>query len=94
MKRLTVLLCTMATLSCAGPDTSPRPESRPNPVADATIDRSATENTQGGFFKSLRPIFRSPKAGKQQRQQQAALAAGSVCGDPSIQGEVIGTVPG
>ena len=94
MKRLTVLLCTMATLSCAGPDTSPRPESRPNPVADATIDRSATENTQGGFFKSLRPIFRSPKAGKQQRPQQAALAAGSVCGDPSIQGEVIGTVPG
>ena len=94
MKRLTVLLCTMATLSCAGPDTSQRPEQRPNPVADATIDRSATENTQGGFFKSLRPIFRSPKAGKQQRPQQAALAAGSVCGDPSIQGEVIGTVPG
>ena len=42
----------------------------------------------------MRPIFRSPKAGKQQRQQQAALVAGSVCGDPSIQGEAVGTVSG
>lgn len=94
MKRLTILLCTMATLSCAGPDTSSRPEARPNLAADATLDRSATENRQGGFFKSLRPMFRSPNAGKQQRQQRAALAAGAVCGDPSIQGEVIGIVPG
>ena len=94
MKRLTILFCTMATLSCAGPDTSSRPEARPNPTADATIDRSALENDQGGFFKSLRPIFRSPKAGQEQRQQQAALVAGSVCGDPSIQGKVIGAVPG
>ncbi|WP_298858117.1 extensin family protein [uncultured Sulfitobacter sp.] len=94
MKRLTILLCTMATLSCAGPDTSARPEARPNLTADATIDRSAIENEQGRFFKSLRPIFRSPKAARKQRQQQAALVAGSVCGDPSIQGKVIGTVPG
>lgn len=94
MKRLALIFCAMATLSCAGPDTSQRPESRPSQTADATIDRSAIENDQGGFFKSLRPAFRSPKAIRQQRQQRAALAAGSVCGDPSIQGVVIGSVPG
>lgn len=94
MKRLAFLFCSMATLSCAGPDSSARPESRPNLTADATIDRSAIENTQGGFFKSLRPVFRSPEAGRKQRQQQAAIAAGSVCGDPSIQGETIGRVSG
>lgn len=94
MKRLAFLLCTMATLSCAGPDSSSRPEARPNPTPDATIDRSAVENDKGGFFKSLRPMFRSPQAGREQRKKQAALAAGSVCGDPSIQGKVVGTVPG
>lgn len=92
MKRLAILLCAMATLSCAGPDSSARPEARPNPSADATIDRSALENDQGGFFKSLRPVFRSRKAARQQAQQQTALAAGSVCGDPAIQGEAIGNV--
>lgn len=94
MKRLAFLLCTMATLSCAGPDSSSRPEARPNPTPDATIDRSAVENDKGGFFKSLRPMFRSPQAGREQRKKQAALAAGSVCGDPSIQGKVVGTLPG
>ncbi len=94
MKRLAILLCTMATLSCAGPDTSARPEARPNLNGDATIDRSAIENKQGGLFKSLRPIFRSPQASRELRKQQAALVAGSVCGDPSIQGKAIGRVPG
>ncbi|MEP1792972.1 extensin family protein [Parasphingorhabdus sp.] len=37
-------------------------------------------------------MFRSPKAGKEARQKQAALQAGSVCGDLSIQGTVIGRV--
>ncbi|KEJ88802.1 extensin-like domain-containing protein [Sulfitobacter donghicola] len=99
MKRLTVLLCVMATVSCAGPDNSKRPELRPGTgqsdvVADGTIDRSAHENKQGGFWKSMRPVFRSPKAAQQQRQKQSALAAGSVCGDISIQGTAIGRVPG
>ncbi|KIN73731.1 extensin-like domain-containing protein [Sulfitobacter guttiformis] len=96
MKPLVVVFCAIATLSCAGPDTSARPEARPAPamVADSRIDRSAEENTQGGFLKSLRPIFRSPLAGRSSRQQQKALAAGSVCGDPALQGETIGTIDG
>jgi hypothetical protein len=98
MKRLAVLLCFMATVSFAAPDSSKRPEPRPGAgqseiAADDTIDRSARENKQGGFWKSIRPVFRSPKAGRAQRQQQKVLAAGAVCGDISIQGEAIGRVP-
>jgi len=97
MKRLAAVFCVMATVSCAGPDSSARPEARPDGpqiTADGTIDRSAAENPQGGFLKSLRPIFRSPKAGRALRRQQAVLAAGAVCGDVAIQGEAIGAVPG
>lgn len=99
MKRLALFFCAIATLSCAGPDSSARPEARPGTAnaeiaADGTIDRSTRENKQGGFFKSLRPAFRSPKASRKLRQQQKVLAAGAVCGDVSIQGEAIGGVPG
>lgn len=99
MNRLAVLLCVMATVSCAGPDSSARPEARPqsaasNFSADDTIDRSAQENKQSGFFKSLRPVFRSPKAAQELRRKQKALAAGAVCGDPAIQGAAVGRVPG
>ena len=93
MKRLAILLCAMATLSCAGPDTSSRPEARPNPQADATIDRSAIENKRG-FFQSLRPIFRSPDAVPANAPEQSFPVAGSVCGDPSIRGDVVGRVAG
>lgn len=92
MKRLALLMCMMATLSCAGPDSSKRPEARPHSdfVADETIDRSALENRQGGLFKSLRPVFRSRKAAV----APPRAVAGSVCGDPSIQGDVVGRVAG
>ena len=96
IKQLTLLLCVMATVSCAGPDRSERPQVRPEATlsADGTIDRSALENRQGGFLKSLRPIFRSPAAARAVRQQQRVLAAGAVCGDVAIQGKAIGRVPG
>ncbi|MGB5866151.1 MAG: extensin family protein [Sulfitobacter sp.] len=95
MKRLAVVLCLLGSVSFAAPDTSLRPELRPGTIlqpvpADTTVDRSAEENTRGGFFNSLRPVFRSPRAARAQRQQ----LAGSICGDPSIQGDVIGRVPG
>lgn len=99
MKRLVLILCAFATLSCAGPETSTRPEARPGTtdiVADDTLDRSALENNRSGFFSSLRPVFRAPNI--LQRQQAAVLppvsSAGSVCGDPTIKGEQIGRVAG
>ncbi|MEQ6248862.1 extensin family protein [Sulfitobacter sp. HNIBRBA3233] len=96
MKKLVLLLSLLATVSCAGPDTSERPQARPGAQieADGTIDRSATENNQGGFLRSLRPTFRSPAAARELRQQQKVLAAGAVCGDIAIQGQAMGRVPG
>ncbi|UWR23113.1 extensin family protein [Sulfitobacter sp. S190] len=100
MRPLALILCCVATLSCAGPDSSERPQARPGSDTgvvidpDGTIDRSALERDSGGFMSSLRPIFRSPKAVREARQQQQLLAAGAVCGDVSIQGEAIGRVPG
>jgi len=96
VKRLTAVLCAMATLSCAGPDTSIRPEARPGAGAsdnraDDTLNSSARENRGGGFLSSLRPVFRAPNASK---RQNALLSQGSVCGDPAIQGEAIGRVKG
>jgi hypothetical protein len=88
MKRLVFVLCAMATVSCAGPDTSARPEARPG-TAGTTADGSSADNKSGGFFSSLRPVFRASGG-----SQPAQSAAGSVCGDPSIKGEVIGRVPG
>lgn len=99
MIRLAIILSVAASVAQAGPDNSLRPAARPGSAApeiaaDGTIDRSASENKSGGFLKSLRPMFRSPKASRELRQQQAVLAAGAVCGDVSIQGEAIGAVPG
>lgn len=99
MKRLAVLLCFTASIAGAGPETSLRPEGRPDAAApqiaaDGTINRAADAPERDGFFKSLRPRFRSPKASRELRQQQKVLAAGAVCGDIAIQGEAIGAVPG
>jgi hypothetical protein len=108
MKRLAVLICLLATAAAAaGPDASLRPQSRPvaeaaAPVAAAAIEMAVPETAKGGFFKSLRPVFRVPRiatirTAQPQRQSQppvAGPAAGSVCGDPSIQGKVIGDVKG
>jgi len=71
------------------------------PDAQSTAGPVEPEKAQrSGFFASLRPLFRSPRAGKAPAgaAQPAALPAvrgsGSVCGDPAIQGEVIGRVTG
>lgn len=100
MKQLAVLFCFTASIASAGPESSLRPEVRPGaaaaPVAVGNaIERSSPEETKrGGLFKSLRPRFRSPKASRELRQQQKIRAAGAICGDLSIQGEVVGAVPG
>jgi len=99
VKRLAILLSVVATVSLAGPDQSLRPQGRPgtaqrDAVADTALAPSVQQDREKGFWKSLRPVFRSPKAGKEARQKQAALRAGAVCGDLSIQGAEVGRVKG
>jgi len=109
MRRIAVLAAVlMGTAAVASaPDLSLRPPPKiaaqqpvapeaPPAVADGTVAPSAEQDTRrGGFFASLRPVFRSPRAA---RTAPATLpsgpVAGSVCGDPAIQGSVIGQVTG
>lgn len=63
---------------------------RPEPAASAitAVDRGRSTAL------SLRPKLRPRSFRKRARQQAKLLKAGAVCGDPAIQGERIGAVPG
>ena len=56
--------------------------------------RAAREQRQGGFFVSLRPLFRSEKAAREGEKKQKLRQQGAVCGDVAIQGEAVGRVTG
>ena len=108
MKRLAVLVMLLAGSATAAPETSLRPKARPGTVpltleqsgtiaapqrseaAQVAVDRGQ------GIATSLRPKPRPRKleqaAERQQREQARLRARGAVCGDPDIQGEVIGRV--
>ncbi len=92
MNRLAVVLCVMGTLSCAGPDSSARPELRPGMgfTPDAGLANSGAETETGGFFSALRPVLR----GARNAVAPAPTMAGAVCGDPALKGKAIGAVPG
>ena len=92
----------------AGPESSQRPILRggdgtlsinaapSGALVQPVRDHSARQAAEGGkgLNFSLRPFLRSRKAEKAARARAALLAKGAVCGDPAIQGEAIGRVPG
>ncbi len=47
-----------------------------------------------GLFSSLRPLLRPRAVGEKGTAAQNLKARGAVCGDPAIQGELVGAVPG
>ena len=49
---------------------------------------------RGGILASLRPVLRPLVIGREATKRKEARARGMVCGDPEIQGEEIGRVPG
>jgi hypothetical protein len=49
---------------------------------------------RGGLFSSLRPLFRTDRVAREGRVQKQLRKKGAVCGDPAIQGEVVGRVTG
>jgi hypothetical protein len=60
-----------------------------SPEATALVDR-----TQSQLAQSLRPEPRPRRIERAGREQQQVRAKGAVCGDPDIQGELIGRVKG
>ncbi|MFY9238700.1 MAG: extensin family protein [Roseovarius sp.] len=62
------------------------------PVASAPAREDGAERR--GLFSSLRPLLRPRAVGEKGIAAQNLKAQGAVCGDPAIQGEVVGAVPG
>ncbi|MGJ8628804.1 MAG: extensin-like domain-containing protein [Sulfitobacter sp.] len=103
-----IVLLMWATASWAAPTSSKRPVQRGGnvivpvevapsgaiqpPTGDAQTQNARKPKRGIGF--SLRPFFRPRKVEKQARAQRQLQAKGAVCGDPAIQGELIGRVKG
>jgi hypothetical protein len=100
------VMLVMAQAACAeAPSDSKRPVTRGGNAAvqlgpSGAIEQPAqnieqeTKRARGGIFSSMRPLFRSRKVEKEARAANKLRAKGAVCGDPAIQGEVVGRVPG
>ena len=61
---------------------------------DAGGERVNAPVRRAGLLASLRPLLRPRAVSKKGAAAQAARAQGAVCGDPAIQGDVVGFVPG
>ena len=90
---LTLILLTSAAL--AAPDTSKRPVARiaaetPSVVPDAPVQLAAF----APGVTSLRPSIRPPAIVQQAMARRAERRKGQVCGDPDLQGDEVGFVPG
>lgn len=73
---------------------------RPSGRQQIQSDRDRTQPAQAGrqqrigLFRSLRPLLRSRQVEKKAVARRAQRAKGAVCGDPDIQGTVVGRVSG
>ncbi len=78
-----------------------RPKVRPASEQEKAMDgraqivlASAAVGLTQSRHPSVRPKGLAEKVMGQRRKAKRALAKGAVCGDPAIQGEAVGTVPG
>ena len=63
-------------------------------ASGGTAAQEAQEPRRKGLFGKLRPKKRTKKVRLFASKKQRALQRGAVCGDTSLQGEVVGRVPG
>lgn len=86
---------TAALVICAGcamaQEASLRPVPRPTEAPAAIVQEPAPPKL---LQRVLRPFKRPASVEKRGRAAQKARARGAVCGDPAIQGEPVGRVPG
>ncbi|WP_299969920.1 extensin family protein [uncultured Roseobacter sp.] len=96
MTRLVLLFVLLAGTAMANlPESVKRPVMRP---AELTPAAAASETVRRAGSQvprvSLRPKERTRKARRAIRQHKRLRARGAVCGDPALQGEVVGRVRG
>nr|WP_298841806.1 extensin family protein [uncultured Roseobacter sp.] len=83
------LVLVAAAVGAAGPDTSLRPEPRPDRKAPAAV---APPQLSGDVRSVLRPVERPRSVIRRGREAALLRERGAVCGNPDIQGESIGRV--
>ncbi|MFL4470299.1 extensin family protein [Tateyamaria armeniaca] len=97
MKALALVLLVMAGLASAAPDTSKRPVARAGTDA-RNVEPSPSAPVQLAAFAagatSLRPSLRPRAIVQRAMARRAERRKGQVCGDPDLQGDVVGFVPG
>ena len=71
-----------------------RPAARPEATPDTPPEAPAAETSAAAIAQSLRPVSRPAALASVAKEQQLARQRGQICGDPSLQGEVLGVVEG
>lgn len=107
MRALALALGLVAGIAVAAPDVSQRPVARAgtdarNPAAQPLPAVGTVQPTTAarpvalpiGSATSLRPTLRPRGIERQAMARQAERRKGQVCGDPDLQGEPVGSVPG
>ena len=96
MIRLGIILAFVASAAGAGPDVSERPVARSAsevaaiPIAANPVEVAALSPGVVSSRPSLRPRAIEQRAAARRAERRK----GQVCGDPDIQGDVVGFVPG
>ncbi|MEL6452194.1 MAG: extensin family protein [Pseudomonadota bacterium] len=99
MRRLALVLTLCAGAALAAPDTSERPVARPGttviefgtPVPSLTQVMAAAALPRA---ESARPLLRPLEIVQKAMARRAERRKGQVCGDPDLQGDEVGAVPG
>lgn len=89
MRGAALALMMMAGMASGAPETSKRPVGREAPVVQV-----AAQSAPALSFASLRPSLRPRAIVQQAMARRNARRKGQVCGDPDLQGDVVGIVPG
>lgn len=80
--------------SNAVPASSLRPVARPDSVGNSPPQIVSPQTSALAVQQSLRPVPRPASVGAVAAEQQLARQRGQICGDVSLQGEVLGVVEG
>lgn len=92
-KARTHLVSAIAAHRTSSPIRAEPAQTQPDPrIIRAALAVAVQEPS--GLGRSLRPVLRPRRIERKASARNRALAKGAVCGDPALQGEVVGRVPG
>ncbi|WP_299368889.1 extensin family protein [uncultured Tateyamaria sp.] len=100
MKRLALVCLLVASAASAAPDVSKRPVARAGTdarnvgVPVPSLEQVKVAAALPTATSTLRPSIRPPSIVQRAMTRRAERRKGQVCGDPDLQGDAVGAVPG